>query len=122
MGGEGGKSRRGVGAAGGGQGQGDACFSKTHIYIHVWDIAVSISTYAFVNAKSLQSCPTLCDPMDHRPPGSSVHGILQARILEGAAMPSSRDLPNPEIELASLKSPAWAGGFLTTSTTWEVTY
>ena len=33
-------------------------------------------------AKSLQSCPTLCNPMDCSPPGSSVHGILQARILE----------------------------------------
>ena len=33
-------------------------------------------------AKSLQSCPTLCDPMDCRPPGSSVHGIFQARVLE----------------------------------------
>ena len=35
-----------------------------------------------VHAKLLQSCPTLCDPVDHRPPGSFVHGILQARILE----------------------------------------
>ena len=41
-------------------------------------------------AKSLQSCPTLCDPMDHSPPGSCVHGILQARMLEWGAMPSSR--------------------------------
>ena len=41
-------------------------------------------------AKSLQSCPTLCDPMDCSPPGSSVHGILQARTLEWVAMPSSR--------------------------------
>ena len=40
--------------------------------------------------KSLQSCSTLCDPMDCSPPGSSVHGILQARILEWVAMPSSR--------------------------------
>ena len=37
-----------------------------------------------------QSCPTLCDPMVCSPPGSSVHGILQARILEWVAMPSSR--------------------------------
>ena len=37
-----------------------------------------------------QSCPTLCDPMDCSPPGSSVHWILQARILEWVAMPSSR--------------------------------
>ena len=36
-----------------------------------------------------QSCPTLCDPMDCSAPGSSVHGILQARILEWVAMPSS---------------------------------
>ena len=35
-----------------------------------------------VRAKSLQLCLTLCDPMDHIPPDSSVHGILQARILE----------------------------------------
>ena len=37
-----------------------------------------------------QLCPTLCDPMDCCPPGSSVHGILQARILEWVAIPSSR--------------------------------
>ena len=43
-----------------------------------------------VHAKSLQSCLTLCDLMDCSPPGFSVHGILQARILEWAAMPSSR--------------------------------
>ena len=43
-----------------------------------------------VCAQSLQSCPTLCDPMDCSPPGSSVHGILQSRILEWVATPSSR--------------------------------
>ena len=41
-------------------------------------------------ARSLESCPTLCDPLDCSPPGSSVHGILQARILERVARPSSR--------------------------------
>ena len=41
-------------------------------------------------AKSLQSCPNLCDPMACSPPGSSVHGILQVRILEWVAMLSSR--------------------------------
>ena len=41
-------------------------------------------------AQSLQSCLTLCDPMDYSPPGSSVPGILQTRILEQIAMPSSR--------------------------------
>ena len=39
-----------------------------------------------------QACPTLCDPMDSSLPGSSVHGILQARILEWVAMPSSRGI------------------------------
>ena len=42
-----------------------------------------------------QSCLTLCDPMDCSPPGSSVHGILQARILEWFAMPSSRGSSQP---------------------------
>ena len=37
-------------------------------------------------AKSLQSCPTLCDPIDGSPPGSPVPGILQARTLEWAAI------------------------------------
>ena len=35
-----------------------------------------------MHSELLQSCPALCDPMDYSPPGSSVHGILQARILE----------------------------------------
>ena len=40
-------------------------------------------------AKSLQSCPTLCDPMDSSPPGSPILGILQARTLEWVAISSS---------------------------------
>ena len=52
-----------------------------------------------VPAQSLQSCSTLCDPMDHSLPGSSVHGILQARILAWVAVPSSRGSSQPsEIE------------------------
>ena len=43
-----------------------------------------------VSVKSLHSCPTLCDPMCCSLPGSSVHGILQARTMEWIAMPSSR--------------------------------
>ena len=46
-------------------------------------------------SQSLQSCPTLCDPMDCRPPGSSVHGILQAGILEWVVMPFSRGSSQP---------------------------
>ena len=45
-----------------------------------------------------QSCPTLCDPVACSPPGFSIHGILQVRILEWVAMPSSRDLPDPGIK------------------------
>ena len=48
-----------------------------------------------VCAKSLQLCLTLCDPMDCRLPDSSVRGILQARILEWVAMPSSRGSSQP---------------------------
>ena len=48
--------------------------------------------------------------MDCSPPGSSVHGILQARILEWVACPPPGDLPHPGIELASLLSPALADG------------
>ena len=70
-------------------------------------------------AKSLQFCPTLCDPTDCSPSGSSVQGILQARIMEWAALPSSRGSSDPGIEPASLMSPALADGFFTTSVTWE---
>ena len=45
---------------------------------------------SFLKVLVTQSCPTLCDPMDCSPPGSSVHGILQARILEWVAMAFSR--------------------------------
>ena len=46
-------------------------------------------------ALSLQLCPTLRNPKDHSPPGSSVPGILQARILQWVAMPSSRRTSKP---------------------------
>ena len=46
-----------------------------------------------MEVKVAQLCPTLWDPMDY-----TVHGILQARILEGVAFPSSGDLPNPGLE------------------------
>ena len=47
-----------------------------------------MSTAAAAAAKSLQSCPTLYDPIDGSPPGSAVLGILQARTLEWVAIPS----------------------------------
>ena len=55
---------------------------------------------------------TLCDPIDCSLPGSSVHGILQARILEWIARPPPGDLPDPVIETLPLMSLALAGGFL----------
>ena len=65
--------------------------------------------------KLLQSCPILCDTMDCSRSGSSVHGTLQARILEWLAVPSSRGSSQPR----SLTSPALAGRFFTTGVTWE---
>ena len=57
-----------------------------------------------------QSCLTLCDPVDHSPAGSSVHGTLQARTLERVAISSSRDLPDPGLEPASLCLLPWQVG------------
>ena len=48
-----------------------------------------IPAAAAAAAKSLQSCPTLCDPIDGSPPGSPVPGILQARTLEWVALSSA---------------------------------
>ena len=61
-----------------------------------------------------QLCLTLCNPINCSPPGSSVHGILQARTLELAAISFSRALPSLGIEPVSLMFPALPGGFFTT--------
>ena len=71
-------------------------------------------------AKSLQLYLTLCDPRDYSPLGSSVHGILQERILQLVAMPSPGDLPDPATECTFLMFPALASGFFTTSTSRDV--
>ena len=73
-----------------------------------------------VCAKSLQWYPIVCDSIDSSPPGSSVHGILHARILEWVVTPTSRKLPDSGIETASLMSPALAGRFFTTIANWKV--
>ena len=57
---------------------------------------------------------SLCDPMDCSPPGFSVHGIFQGRVLEWVAISYSRDLPDPETKLVTR---ALAGGFFTASAT-----
>ena len=59
-----------------------------------------------MNVLVTQLCLTLCDPMDCSLPGFSVHGILQARILEWVAMPPLRDLPDLGIKTTSPASPA----------------
>ena len=65
--------------------------------------------------KSLQSCLTLCDPMDCRPPGSSVTGFSRQQYWSRLPRPPPGDLPHPGIEPMSLSSPclALAGGFFT---------
>ena len=60
-----------------------------------------------------QLCPTLCDPMDCRLPGSSVHGIFQARILEWGAISFFRGSARPKDRTVS---PELAGSFFTTET------
>ena len=60
-----------------------------------------------------QLCLTLCDPIDSSPPGSSVHGILQIRILEWIVVPLPVDLPNPGINPMSAASPAFGGELFT---------
>ena len=58
------------------------CFIYICVCVYIHAAAVT----AAAAAKSLQSCPTLCDPIDSSPPGSPVPGILQARTLEWVAI------------------------------------
>ena len=58
-----------------------------HLWNHKW-----VFLLCTLHAKSLQLCPTHSNPMRYSPPGSSVHGILQARILVWVAMPSSKGI------------------------------
>ena len=83
---------------------------------HCRQIILYLSHQKEILCLAAQSCPTLCDPMDCRPPGFSVHGIPQARILEWVARLSSRGSFSPSIEY--VMSPL-AGGFFTTRATWE---
>ena len=65
------------------------------------------------HAKLLRSSPTLCDPVDCSPPGSSVHGILQARTLEWLPCLPPDGLPKPGIKCVAPLPPALAGRFFT---------
>ena len=70
-------------------------------------------------AKSLQLYPTLYNAMEYSPQVSSVHSICQTRILEWVECLPPGDLPDSGIEPLSPVSPASAGGFFTTSASWE---
>ena len=59
------------------------------------DACRCMAVHVHARAKSLQSCPPLCNPMDCSPPGSSVLGVLQAGILEWGAVLSSRRSSQP---------------------------
>ena len=58
-------------------------FSVTYLLSHTY-------IYSYIYVPSLQSCPNLCNPMHCSPPSSSIRGILQVKILEWVAIPSSR--------------------------------
>ena len=73
----------------------------------------ALSSHTCMRAKSLQSCLTLCGPVDYSPPGSSVRGILQARMLEWVAVPASRGSSRPTDQTRTSQ-------FYTSSTTWQV--
>ena len=73
----------------------------------------------YMPTKLPQSCPTLCNPMNWSPPGSSVHGILTGKNTGVGCHALLRGISNPGIEPEFLISPALADGFFTTSTTWE---
>ena len=88
--------------------------------LHHSSLSVYVLECVCARATLLQSCPTLLDVIYCSLPNSSVHGILQAGILEWVAMPSFGDLSNPGIKPTFLRSPALSGEFFTTSTTWEV--
>ena len=78
------------------------------------------SNYAAA-AKSLQLSPTLCDPIDCSPPGSSVRGIFRQECWSGLPC-SPPNLPDPGIKPTSLVSPELVGGFFTTGTPWKAQF
>ena len=95
-------------------------------YICISDLACGASVYdppveaAAAAAKLLQSCPTLCDPIDGSPPGSPVPGILQARTLEWIAISSSTVEATTWLKVSSEKNTAHA--LLREATRWRAVH
>ena len=77
------------------------------------------NTFLCTHAKSLQVHPTLCDLMAYSLPGSFVHGILKAGIVEWVAIPISRGSSRIGARTCNSYVSCIAGGFSTTSDTWE---
>ena len=100
---------------------------KINVQIEPWFgdwklFILSPYTHARVHGQLLQPCPTFCEPVTWSPPGSSVHGILQERIMEWDAMLSSGGSSKSRSLTQSLMSPTLADRFLTTSATWEALF
>ena len=72
----------------------------------------NIHIHSCLRAKLLQSSPTLCDSLDGSPPGSSVHSIFQARILEWVTIPFSRLSSGLGLNLHLLRLMHWQAGSL----------
>ena len=88
-------------------------FKKLSLYFIKFKIPLMIKLIMSTKSESevARLCPILCNPMDCSLPGSTTHGIFQARILEWLPFPSPGDLPDPGIKPTS---PAFVGGFFTT--------
>ena len=93
------------------------------MWLSLFTIHQTVTTLLFamlsVMCSYAQSCPTLCNPMDCSPPGSSLCGIFQVRIVEWVAIAFSRGSSQPRTEPECLASSALAVGFFTTRATWK---
>ena len=91
------------------------CYHKFSFTEHLYPLQNKASCAHYVYAQSLSRVQLFVTPWTISPPGPSVHGVFQARVLEWVAISASGDLPDSRIRLASLVSPALAGRFLTTT-------